>query len=105
MRVSFRKVSRRARLILNISFPLVVANFAVYWFVAVYLGGDALHGMAKAGHYFVCSHGECTEVTPSVWHYSYWHAITALAGIVLVFLEMAILINTGDIEVDPGNRS
>lgn len=52
------------------------------------------------GRYFVCAHGACAEVSSCLWNYSYWHAVTATGGIVLVFAEAAALLNTGDIELD-----
>ena len=85
---------------MNVSVALVFPNFVAYWLIAQYLGGDALNGYARAGHYFLCAHGGCTEVTPSVWNYSYWHAVTAIGGIYLVFFEMALFVTTGDIALN-----
>jgi hypothetical protein len=77
---------------------LVVVNFSTFIVASLYLGGDALNGYTHEGHYFVCAHGSCTEVSRAIWHYSYWHALTALGGIFLVFAEAAVFVNTGDIE-------
>jgi hypothetical protein len=44
--------------------------------------------------------GHCTEVSSSIWHYSWWHAVTALGGIFLVFAEVALFLNTGDIDFE-----
>ena len=100
MRVAFGRTSRRARLVLRFTSMIVVANFLVFGLMSQHLGGDAINGMVRQGHYFLCAHGDCTEVSRSVWVYSYWHTLTAMAGILLVFLEMGIFLNTGDIEVD-----
>ncbi len=51
-------------------------NFAVFWIVAVSIGGDAVSGKVESGHYFVSSHGRLTEVSPTVWHYSRIHTVS-----------------------------
>jgi hypothetical protein len=79
---------------------LVFINFFAFVGGSLYLGGDALNGYMKAGHYFVCAHGHCAQVSSSIWHYSYWHAVTALGGILLVFAEIAFFLNTGGIEFE-----
>ncbi|MBR8334771.1 hypothetical protein KDW69_24280 [Burkholderia ambifaria] len=100
MTVKFKEMSRRAKLILRVTSVLAFFNFFVFWCAAVYLGGDALNGYVRDLHYFVCAHGSCHEVTHSIWVYSYWHAISSFLGIALVFVEIAILINSGDIVTD-----
>ncbi|NIF40978.1 hypothetical protein F3J14_08785 [Burkholderia sp. Tr-862] len=100
MTVKFKEMSRRAKLILRVTSVLVFFNFFAFWGAAVYLGGDALNGYVRDLHYFVCAHGSCHEVTHSIWTYSYWHAISSFLGIALVFMEIAILINSGDIVTD-----
>ncbi len=39
-------------------------NFAVFWLVAVLIGGDAISGNVQGNHYYVSSHGKLTEVSP-----------------------------------------
>jgi Mn2+/Fe2+ NRAMP family transporter len=51
-----------------------VANFLIFVLVAMYLGGNALCGGTVAGHYFVCEHGDWTEVSRATFTYSEWHA-------------------------------
>jgi hypothetical protein len=51
----------------------------------------------RSGRYFVCAHGACSEVSSTIWHYSYWHAYTSFGGILLVFAVTALFLNTGDI--------
>ena len=75
-------------------------NFVAFIGGSIHLGGDALNGYIQASHYFVCAHGNCTEVSASTWQYSYWHAVTAAVGILVVFAEVALLLNTGDIEFE-----
>lgn len=94
------KMSKRAKLIIYATAFIVFPNFITFWIVAAYLGGDALNGYIQNDHYFVCAHGVCREVSRSVWNYSYWHAISAIAGHILIFLEAAVLVNTKDIEID-----
>jgi hypothetical protein len=82
------------------TFALAVPNFLAFFIGSLYLGGDARNGYVKAGHYFLCSHGRCTEVTQSVWTYSYWHALIAMGGILLVFAELAIFVVLGRVFFD-----
>ncbi len=100
MRADITKISNRAKWILYPTFIIVGLNFLIFWLVAVWLGGDAGNGYSKDGHFFVCAHGACHEVSEAIWNYSYWHSRTALNGILLVFIEVAIFVNTGDIELD-----
>jgi hypothetical protein len=80
-------------------------NFFAFIVGSLYLGGDALNGYVKAGHYFLCAHGSCTEVAQSIWQYSYWHALTAMGGILLFFVEAALFVTTGDIALDFNKRA
>lgn len=99
-RLKFRSSSKRAKWVLYPTSVLVMVNFFTFIGASVYLGGDALNGYVQAGHYFLCAHGHCTAVSSSVWHYSWWHAVTALGGILLVFAETAFFLNTGDIDFE-----
>src|ERR1700722_13971191 len=96
----FRAHSKRVKWVLYPTSVLVLINFFAFISGSLYLGGDALNGYMKAEQYFVCAHGHCARVSSSIWHYSYWHAVTALGGVLLVFAEMAIFLNTGDIEFE-----
>src|SRR5690242_11639391 len=99
------RMSARAKWILYGTAPVAMTNFVIFWVVAVYMGGDALNGFIKEGHYFIYAHGACREVAKSFWTYSYWHAISAMCGIVLVFIAAAVLVNTGDIDLDFSNNA
>jgi hypothetical protein len=79
---------------------VVTATFASFVLGSLYLGGDALNGYVRDGHYFVCAHGSCGEVTHTIWRYSYCHAVAALGGVAVLFMEFAVLINTGHIKYD-----
>lgn len=51
-------------------------NFAVFWFIAFDLGGDAFNGKYEDGHYYLADHGRITEVSKQIWWYSRVHAIS-----------------------------
>jgi hypothetical protein len=50
-----------------------LANFAVFWIVAVLNGGDAVSGREEGGRYFVSSHGHYTEISKAFFEYSLIH--------------------------------
>jgi len=58
----------------KIIFGLCALNFAAFWLIAVYLGGDALSGGIRDGRYLLMSHGVYTEVSREVFEYSRLHA-------------------------------
>lgn len=94
-----RFYSRRAKRVMYPTALVAVANFLAFVAGSIYLGGDALNGYVHAGHYFLCAHGHCVEVSRAVWQYSYWHAISAIGGILLVLAEQALFLKTGDIHL------
>ncbi len=96
--LKFLAYSKRAKWVIYPTTVLAMVNFFTFIGGSLYLGGDALNGYVKAGHYFLCAHGHCSEVSRAIWHYSYWHALSAFGGILLVFAEVALFVNTGDIE-------
>ena len=100
MMAQIQNISRRAKLIISITGFLALPNFIVFWCAAVYFGGDALNGYVQNAHYFICAHGACHEVSKSFWTYSYWHTLSAMGGILLVFIEVAVFVSTGDIALD-----
>ena len=65
---------------------LCFANFAAFWLVALFIGGDAISGKAVAGHYFLSSHGHLTEVSRAVFVYSKWHVRSLFVTHPLAFL-------------------
>lgn len=97
-RLKFRSFSKRAKWVIYLTAALAMINFLTFVAGSLYLGGDALNGYVRAGHYFVCAHGGCAEVSSTIWHYSRWHAMASFGGILLVFAEMALFLNTGDID-------
>jgi hypothetical protein len=65
-------------------------NFAIFFVVAQFIGGDAVNGFARDGHYYLNNKGHFTEVSRSVFMYSKWHVyslfITHPLGIVSALL-------------------
>jgi hypothetical protein len=65
-----------------------IANFVVFVLVAQYLGGSALNGYARDGHYFLGQHsqGPFVEVSRDVFLYSKWHSIALFVSMIAVVL-------------------
>jgi len=99
-RLKFASYSKRAKWVLTPTVVLVMINFFTFIAISEHLGGDAMNGYTNAGHYFVCAHGHCTEVSSSIWHYSWWHALSAQGGMLLLFAVVALFLNTGDIQFE-----
>src|SRR4051812_40933401 len=60
---------------LRILAVVAAVNFFSFVANAQQHGGDAMNGYHRDGHYFVCSHGACTEPSRRFWTYSYYHSI------------------------------
>jgi hypothetical protein len=62
---------------------LAAINFLAFVATTFYLGGDALNGYARNGHYFLGLHsnGPFTEVSRTVFNYSRWHALGVIVSI------------------------
>jgi hypothetical protein len=58
---------------------LVLINFVVFFVVANAIGGDAVNGFTKDGHFFLVNHGKATEVSEVVFTYSKWHVYSVWA--------------------------
>jgi hypothetical protein len=98
--LKFHSFSKRAKWVVYPTTALAMLNFFAFFEGSIYLGGDALNGYVQTGHYFLCAHGHCSEVSSPIWHYSYWHAYSSFLGIVLVFAEVALFIHLGDIKTE-----
>ena len=57
-------------------FWLAIVNFIVFVAIAVPLGGDAISGMSRDGHYYLMEHGIYTEVSRPVFIYSAIHTLS-----------------------------
>ena len=58
---------------------VAAVNFFAFVAMSFYLGGDALQGYSRDGHYFLGRHSTFTEVSPAVFNYSRWHALSVIA--------------------------
>ena len=62
----------------RVLFWIAVVNFVVFVAIAIPLGGDAINGTARDGHYYLVQHGIYTEVSRSVFIYSTIHTLSLL---------------------------
>lgn len=72
----------------RVLFWTAIVNVVVFAAIAVPLGGDAISGMARGGHYYLMQHSVYTEVSRPVFIYSAIHTLSLFisqpAGIVVV---------------------
>jgi hypothetical protein len=94
----FKRHSKRAKRILFSLGALAVVNFVVYEIHSQSLGGDALRGYVSNGHYYLCGRRYCTEVAEAVWRHTYWHELSAYAGIFLLAMVGIVLTLSGAFE-------
>jgi hypothetical protein len=99
-RTSHWLFSRRAKFIFIPAVVLAAVNFAAFIIINICIGGDAINGHVKDGHYFLGSHGRYTEVSRAVWTYSYYHTISMWITHSSVFILGAIFLNTGDMRIE-----
>jgi hypothetical protein len=62
----------------RILFWTAIVNFVVFVAIAVPLGGDAINGTTRDGHYYLMQHGIYTEVSRPVFIYSTIHTLSLL---------------------------
>jgi hypothetical protein len=67
-------------------------NFMTFMIGIQVLGGDALNGYAKNGHFYLKNHAQITEVSESVYNYSLWHGRSIFLTHPLAMLAAGILI-------------
>jgi hypothetical protein len=78
-----------------IALAAVVIGFAnFFWFMieSTRLGGDALNGFVRDGHYFVTSHGSATEVDRATYEWSRFHAVSVFVTHPLALVGMGYLL-------------
>jgi hypothetical protein len=63
-----------------------VVNVFLFLTIWRFVGGDALKGLIKDGHYFLESHGHLTEVPRLVWELSRLHAFTFMLSLPAFFI-------------------
>jgi len=62
--------------VLKVYAAVMGINFVAFVIVAMWLGDDAINGHSGNGHYYVCAHGSCLEVSHAIFTYSWWHAFS-----------------------------
>jgi hypothetical protein len=68
------------------------ANFLSFFVESTHIGGDALNGSIRDGHYFVVSHGSSTEVDRATWEWSRIHALSLFVTHPLAMVGMGYLL-------------
>jgi hypothetical protein len=69
-----------------------IVNFFVFLVSSQRLGGDALNGYVRDGHYYVTSHGSATEVTKAQWRQSLDQAQHFFIAMPLAMLGMGYIL-------------
>jgi hypothetical protein len=98
------KCSRWLHVLGAVLFIGAIVNFLIYWHVAVAIGGDALAGRATDGRYYLSSHGRRTEVSESLYRYSYAHTISTWITQPLGLLGWFLMYRADRIERYPPKR-
>ena len=68
----FRRLGTPARVLVVIA----LLNFFAFFVECQVLGGDALNGHMRAGHYYLANHGKLTETTAAIFNWNIAHAIS-----------------------------
>jgi len=93
-------MSRRTRNVICLWIIFLgLANFAAYTIAYAYIQGDARNGYVRDGRYYVGGHyihvysprNEETEVSATVWIYSYLHSISIPPTMAAIILSTLIL--------------
>jgi hypothetical protein len=78
--------------ILAISLVIIgFANFISFLNEEEHLGGDAINGYSKDGHFYVTSHGKSKEISEADWNHNKKHSISVIVTHPLLMLSMAYL--------------
>lgn len=80
--------------ILYVLLVLCILNFVAFGAISLAIGGDAMAGYEKQGHYYVSDHGHETEVSQGVWTYSLWHARSIVATHTIGFVTFLAIAGT-----------
>jgi hypothetical protein len=64
----------------------VIANFIAFCVISLFIGGDAFQGYSAGGHYFLRQKSHFNEVSEAVFDYSYWHTVSVLVTMPIMFL-------------------
>lgn len=87
-------MSVRRLLLLPAVLAVVFGFYNFFSFIAETqrLGGDALNGYVRDGHYYVSNHGRVREVTPEQWEHCRTHSLSVFASHPLAMLGMTYLL-------------
>lgn len=76
------KLRSTKRVIATIIFFLVLVNFTVFWVVTLALGGTPC--LVEEGRYYLCDHGQLTQVSEGVYAYIYFHERMTWFSVLLI---------------------
>jgi hypothetical protein len=65
-------------------------NFFVFFVITTWIGGTAIDGFVRGGHYFVSNHGQISEVSWVVFEISKWQGYSAMITFPLAILGMML---------------
>ena len=82
---------RAVRYYANTLFIIGALNFAGFFIIALFIGGNAVGNPPLDGRYYVSEHGRRTEVSRSVYEYSLFHAHSVWGTHALILLAAFIL--------------
>lgn len=71
-------MSPKSKRIFYSTLIIAAVNFALFFLIALAIGGDAVNGKTEGGKYYLANHGKYTEVSPVLYWYSFIHVITVL---------------------------
>jgi hypothetical protein len=89
------KTKRRIHEACKIIGSIGIINFALFFVIALLIGGDALNGKVEAGHYYLGNHGKYTEVSFIVYAYSTFHTVSLFFTHPLAMIAGLIYFITG----------
>ena len=76
----------------KILFWTAILNFVIFVALAMVLGGDAINGTSRNGHYYLMQHGVYTEVSRPVFLYSEIHTLSLFVTHPLGILVLLIAV-------------
>ena len=86
-------MTRSILAILSVAAIVIAAvNFISFIVETQRLGGDALNGYEREGHFYISSHGDTKEVDERTWRYNRIHAISVFLTHPLGMLAMGYLL-------------
>jgi len=94
-------LTKRGKRIMLPVFWIAWVNFLIFWVVAVCIGGDAISGSVENDRYYLSEYGQKTEVSRSLYNYSYIHTVSVFITYPSVFIVGLVLLLSGDIRITP----